>query len=111
MSGLTPDPSERPRDPESARQLQLAQALQRARLAVAWERGWPHLARLLTVAGLFLAASWAGLWIALPLVARIIASAVFVLLAVGALVPAVRFRWPTREDALRRLPPVGDATP
>ena len=103
LSGLTPDPSERPRDPESARQLQLAQALQRARLAVAWERGWPHLARLLTVAGLFLAASWAGLWIALPLVARIIASAVFVLLAVGALVPAVRFRWPTREDALRRL--------
>jgi len=50
LSGLTPDPSERPRDPESARQLQLAQALQRARLAVAWERGWPHLARLLTVA-------------------------------------------------------------
>lgn len=103
MSGPIPDPSERPRDPESARQLQLAQALQRARLAVAWERGWPHLARLLTVVGLFLAASWAGLWIAFPFTIRIVAFAVFVLLALAALVPAIRFRWPSREDALRRL--------
>ena len=103
LNGPTPDPSERPRIAEEARKLQLAQALQRARLAVAWERGWPHLARLLTVAGLFLAASWAGLWIALPFAVRIVAFAAFVLLAVAALVPAVRFRWPTREDALRRL--------
>ncbi|MGL5165499.1 MAG: TIGR02302 family protein [Afipia sp.] len=103
MSGPNPDPSERARDPESVRQLQLAQALQRARLAVAWERGWPHLARLLTVIGLFLAASWAGLWVAFPFTVRVIAFAVFVLLALAALVPAIRFRWPSREDALRRL--------
>ncbi|TKT70610.1 TIGR02302 family protein [Afipia massiliensis] len=103
MNGPTPDPSERPRIAEEARKLQLAQALQRARLAVAWERGWPHLARLLTVAGLFLAASWAGFWIALPFAVRIVAFAAFVLLAFAALVPAIRFRWPTREDALRRL--------
>lgn len=103
MSNPTPDPSERPRDPESAQQLQLAQALQRARLALAWERGWPHLARLLTVIGLFLAASWAGLWVAFPFTVRVIAFAAFVLLALASLVPVVRFRWPTREDALRRL--------
>ncbi|HEX7881295.1 MAG TPA: DUF4175 family protein, partial [Afipia sp.] len=103
MNGPTPDPSERPRIAEEARKLQLAQALQRARLAVAWERGWPHLARLLTVAGLFLAASWAGLWVAVPFAGRIVAFGAFVLLAVAALVPAIRFRWPTREDALRRL--------
>lgn len=103
LSGPNPDPSERARDPESVRQLQLAQALQRARLAVAWERGWPHLARLLTVIGLFLAASWAGLWVAFPFTVRVIAFAVFVLLALAALVPAIRFRWPSREDALRRL--------
>jgi len=103
LSGPNPDPPERPRDPESARQIQLAQALQRARLAVAWERGWPHLARLLTVLGLFLAASWAGLWVAFPFAVRIVAFAVFALLALAALVPAIRFRWPTREDALRRL--------
>jgi uncharacterized protein (TIGR02302 family) len=103
LNGPTPDPSERPRTAEEARKLQLAQALQRARLAVAWERGWPHLARLLTVAGLFLAVSWAGLWVAFPFVVRIVVFAVFVLLAVAALIPAFRFRWPTREDALRRL--------
>jgi uncharacterized protein (TIGR02302 family) len=103
LNGPTPDPAERPRTAEEDRHLQLAQALQRARLAVAWERGWPHLARLLTVVGLFLAASWAGLWVAFPLAVRIVAIAVFALLALAALVPAIRFRWPTREDALRRL--------
>jgi uncharacterized protein (TIGR02302 family) len=103
LTGPSPDPSERPRDPETVRQLQLAQALQRARLAVAWERGWPHLARLLTVIGLFLAASWAGLWVVFPFTVRVIAFAGFALLALAALVPAIRFRWPSRGDALRRL--------
>ena len=103
MNGSTPDPSEHPLAAEEARRLQLAQALRRARLAVAWERGWPHLARLLTVVGLFLAASWAGLWVAFPFAVRIVAFTVFALLAAVALIPAIRFRWPTREDALRRL--------
>ncbi|CAN5403669.1 hypothetical protein BH10PSE10_BH10PSE10_19650 [soil metagenome] len=103
LTGPTPDPSERPPTAEEARKLELAQALQRARLAVAWERGWPHLARLLTVIGLFLAASWAGLWVAFPFVVRVVAFAGFVLLALAALAPAIRFRWPSREDALRRL--------
>lgn len=103
MSNPIPDPAERARDPEAAQQLQLAQALQRARWALAWERGWPHLARLLTVLGLFLAASWAGLWVVFPFTVRVIAFAAFVSLVLASLVPAVRFRWPTREDALRRL--------
>src|ERR1700676_1568715 len=42
------------------------QALQRSKYAIAWERSWPHLARLLTVIGLFLVVSWAGLWLAPP---------------------------------------------
>ena len=91
------------RDPEAVRQQQLAQALQRAQLAVAWERGWPHLARLLTVAGLFLSVSWAGAWVILPFVLRIVLFVLFLGLAIAALLPAMRFRWPTREDALRRL--------
>jgi uncharacterized protein (TIGR02302 family) len=68
LNGSTPDRPEHPRTAEEARTLELAQALGRARLAVAWERGWPHIARLLTVAGLFLAVSWAGLWVILPFV-------------------------------------------
>lgn len=52
------------------------------------------------MAGLFLVVSWVGLWLALPFVARAIGIALFVLLALGALLPLIRFRWPTREAAL-----------
>src|SRR5713226_8033462 len=103
LSGATPDPSEPARDADAASRLQLTQALRRAKYAIAWERSWPHFARLLTVAGLFLAVSWAGLWLALPFVARAIGLCVFVLLALGALLPLVRFRWPSREAGLNRL--------
>jgi uncharacterized protein (TIGR02302 family) len=101
LSGATPDPSER--DPDTTARLQLTQALQRAQYAIAWERGWPHLARLLTVVGLFLVVSWAGLWLALPFMARAIGLGLFVILALGALFPLVRFRWPSRQEGLSRL--------
>ena len=103
MSGATPDPPEPARDPDAVSRLQLTQALQRAKYAIAWERTWPHLARLLTVIGLFLVVSWAGLWLALPFAARAIGLGVFALLALGALFPLFRFRWPSREGALSRL--------
>ncbi|HXN89141.1 MAG TPA: DUF4175 family protein, partial [Methylocella sp.] len=64
MSGATPDPSEPTRNADAVSRLQLTQALRRAEFAMAWERSWPHLARLLTVAGLFLVVSWTGLWLA-----------------------------------------------
>jgi uncharacterized protein (TIGR02302 family) len=103
LSGSTPDPSVPARDPDAVSRLQLAQALQRAKYAIAWETAWPHLVRLLTVAGLFLAVSWAGLWLALPFAARAIGLGVFVFLALGAVFPLLRFRWPSREAALNRL--------
>ena len=103
MSGATPDPTEPSRDPDAASRLQLTQALQRAKYAIAWERFWPNLARLLSVAGLFLVASWVGLWLVLPFAARAVGLGLFALLALGALLPLVRFRWPSREEALGRL--------
>jgi uncharacterized protein (TIGR02302 family) len=103
LSGATPDSPKPARDPDAVSRLQLTQALQRAKYAIAWERSWPHLARLLSIAGLFLVASWAGLWLALPFVARAIGLGLFVLAALGALFPLVRFRWPSREEGLRRL--------
>jgi uncharacterized protein (TIGR02302 family) len=103
LSGATPDPSEPGPTADAVSRLKLAQALQRARYAIAWERSWPHLARLLTVIGLFLVVSWAGLWLALPFVARAIGLGLFVLAALGALFPLVRFRWPSREEGLTRL--------
>jgi uncharacterized protein (TIGR02302 family) len=101
LNGATPDPSAR--EPDAIAKLQLAQALQRAKYAIAWERGWPHLARFLTVVGLFLTLSWAGLWLALPFVARVVGIGLFALLVLGALFPLIRFRWPTREEGLGRL--------
>ena len=103
MSGTTPDPPEPLRNPDAVSRLQLAQALRRAEFAIAWERSWPHLARLLTVAGLFLVVSWAGLWLALPFLARAIGLGLFVALALAALFPLVGFRWPSRQEALSRL--------
>ncbi|MEZ5765411.1 MAG: TIGR02302 family protein [Xanthobacteraceae bacterium] len=83
--------------------LKLAQALQRAQAAIAWERLWPILARLLTVVGLFLVVSWAGLWLSLPSVGRVVGLALFALLGLAALAPLVRFRWPGRAEALARI--------
>jgi uncharacterized protein (TIGR02302 family) len=103
LSGATPNPSEPARDPDAVARLKLGQALQRAKYAIAWERSWPHLARLLTVIGLFLVVSWAGLWLALPFIARAIGLFLFVVLALGALFPLTKFRWPSREEGLSRL--------
>jgi uncharacterized protein (TIGR02302 family) len=91
------------RNPDAVSRLQLTQALRRAEFAIAWERSWPHLARLLTVAGLFFVLSWAGLWLALPFVARAIGLGLFAALALAALFPLVWFRWPSRQEALGRL--------
>ncbi|MCK1512974.1 TIGR02302 family protein [Bradyrhizobium sp. 190] len=103
MSGASPDPSQPAREPNAVARLQLTQALRRAQYAIAWERAWPGFARILSVVGLFLVASWAGLWLALPFLARAVGIGLFVLLALAALFPLARFRWPTREEALSRL--------
>jgi uncharacterized protein (TIGR02302 family) len=103
LNGATPDPTEPTRDAAAVSRLRLAEALRRAKFAIAWERSWPHLARLLTVGGLFLVLSWAGLWLALPSLARAIGLLLFAVLALAALLPLLKFRWPSREAALSRL--------
>ncbi|MEH2558648.1 uncharacterized protein (TIGR02302 family) [Bradyrhizobium algeriense] len=103
MNEASPDPTKTPREPDAVARLQLTQALQRAQYAIAWERAWPGFARILNVVGLFLVASWAGLWLALPFLARAIGIGLFIVLALAALYPLARFRWPTREEALSRL--------
>ncbi|AWL99049.1 TIGR02302 family protein [Bradyrhizobium amphicarpaeae] len=103
MNGVTPDPSDPIRNSDALSRLKLAQALDRAIYAIAWERAWPILARLLTVVGLFLVVSWAGLWLALPFLARAIGLVVFAGIAIAVLLPLIRFRWPSREEALARL--------
>ncbi len=81
----------------------LQQALQRARGTILWERLWPALATLATVVGLFLAVSWAGLWLQLPALGRPIGLLIFLLLGIVALIPLIRVRLPSVNDGLRRL--------
>jgi uncharacterized protein (TIGR02302 family) len=100
---LPPDPTEPQRSTDSLARLKLTQALERAKYAIAWESAWPHLARLLTVAGLFLVVSWAGFWLAVPSLVRAIGLVLFVLLALAAALPLVWFRWPSRAQGLSRL--------
>ncbi|RTL78355.1 MAG: TIGR02302 family protein [Bradyrhizobiaceae bacterium] len=103
MSGQIPDSPQTPPSEEDVLLKAIARAVQHARLAIAWERLWPSLARVLTVVGLFLAASWAGVWMVAPFVLRVAGVAIFAIAGLAALVPLVRFRWPAREEALRRL--------
>jgi len=103
LNGRSPDPAKTPAPADPLARLQLDQALRRATYAIAWERLWPILARLLTVGGLFLAVSWAGLWLALPSVARVVALGLFAVLGIATLVPLIWFRWPSRNEALLRL--------
>src|SRR5258708_1387539 len=98
LNGATPDPTKPTRDAGAVSRLRLAEALQRAKFAIAWERSWPHLARLLTVGGLFLVVSWSGLWLALPSLARAVGLCLFAVLALAALFPLFQFRWPSRQD-------------
>jgi hypothetical protein len=81
----------------------LARALARARGSLLWERLWPALATLATVAGLFLSLSWAGLWIVLPPMGRAIGLIVFLLITAAAAVPLLMLRLPSEYDGLRRL--------
>jgi uncharacterized protein (TIGR02302 family) len=103
LNGWTPDPTKPAGDAEAASRLHLTQAVQRAKFAIAWEQAWPALARLLTVAGLFLVASWGGLWLVLPPIGRAAGLALFAALALAALFPLFKFRWPGRDQALGRL--------
>jgi uncharacterized protein (TIGR02302 family) len=103
LNGVAPDPAEPPRNADDIARLRLMQALERAKYAIAWERAWPPLARLLTLIGLFLAVSWVGLWLALPYLARAIGVVLFVVAALWAVWPLILLRWPSREQGLNRL--------
>ncbi|MFY9827645.1 MAG: TIGR02302 family protein [Rhodoplanes sp.] len=77
--------------------------LSRARWALLWERLWPTLALPAMVLGVFLAASWLGLWLWLPPLGRLIGVAVFGIVFVISLIPLARVRVPSVAEGLRRL--------
>jgi uncharacterized protein (TIGR02302 family) len=81
----------------------LSVALTRARQALLWERVWPFFVALASLAGIFIALSWAGLWIWLPPLGRIAGVVLFALLLIAAFVPAIRLRIPLLSEAVKRL--------
>jgi uncharacterized protein (TIGR02302 family) len=78
-------------------------ALARARRAMLWERTWPVAVAIAAAVALFLVVSWAGLWLALPPIARIAGVVLFALILLASLLPAFGFRLPGTRDALHRL--------
>ncbi|MDI1347551.1 MAG: DUF4175 family protein, partial [Pseudolabrys sp.] len=83
--------------------LLLARAVKRARRSLLWERLWPALATLSVAIGIFLALSWAGLWIVLPPWPRAIALVIMLLVIAVAAIPFLRLRVPSEHEALNRL--------
>jgi uncharacterized protein (TIGR02302 family) len=97
------DLNDQPHDREQPTRLLLVAALRRARGSLLWERLWPVLAALATVTGLFLAFSWAGLWLVLPPLGRAIGLVVFLIVIAVAALPLFVLRLPSIYDGLRRL--------
>jgi uncharacterized protein (TIGR02302 family) len=97
------DLNEQPKQQDQPTRRLLAQALQRARGSLLWERLWPALAVLTTALGLFLAFSWAGLWLVLPPLARAIGLVVFLIVTAIAATPLALLRLPSAAEGLRRL--------
>ena len=75
----------------------------RAEAVLVFERIWPPLAWSGALVALFLAASWFGLWEALPRTERIAGVALFAAALLLALAPLARLKRPTRRETLRRL--------
>lgn len=75
----------------------------RARAALLWEALWPPLATLGTVALLFLAVSWAGLWPHVGPWVRLAGVVLFAIAAVVALWPLRRLKVPGSAAALARI--------
>jgi uncharacterized protein (TIGR02302 family) len=75
----------------------------RARAVIVWEAAWPRLALTGSVALLFLALSWFGLWLSMAPMARIIAVALFAAAFLFAVVPLLRLVLPSQARALARI--------
>ncbi len=99
---MNPEPAPQPRNAEGP-ESRLARLTARARAALVWERAWPPLSAAGAVVLLFLAVSWAGLWLSAPPWARALGLALFLGGFLAALSPLALWRAPTRAAALRRL--------
>lgn len=75
----------------------------RARLAAVFEQIWLKLWLVLAVVAAFLLVSYAGIWPRLPAMAHVALLGLFGLALLAALISMARVRWPTRDEAIRRI--------
>ena len=87
------------RGPESA----FERKILLSKLALLFELIWPRAWLLLGIAGLFILASLAGLWPRLPELPHKIVLGLFGLAFAGAAIALLSVRWPTRQEAIRRV--------
>jgi uncharacterized protein (TIGR02302 family) len=86
----------------------LEQLILQARAVLLFERLWRLLAPPLMVIGAFVCLSWTGIWFEAPHWARGLGVLCLAAGVLAALLPVLKFRFPSRKDALTRLDQVSD---
>ena len=92
-----------PKDSPSSLDAKFARKVMLSRWALLFERLWPRLWLILGVAGLFLLVSLLGIWPHLPELAHVALLAAFAIAGIVSLILAARVRFPTHEEAVRRI--------
>jgi len=92
-----------PTRPPEKLTLRLERLARGAQFVLSWEKLWPAVVAVLSVAALFLIVSWLGLWLYLPRTGRIAGLVVAALLLLAPLVYIARFRLPSRAASLGRI--------
>ncbi|WP_072395931.1 TIGR02302 family protein [Hyphomicrobium sp. CS1GBMeth3] len=75
----------------------------RARLAAVFEQIWLKIWLVLAVVAAFLLVSYTGVWPHLPVAVHLALLTLFALALLAALVSLARVKWPTRDEAIRRI--------
>jgi uncharacterized protein (TIGR02302 family) len=88
---------------EKMAEARIARAVDRARLALVWERLWPLIAPLLVLAALYAALSWFGLWRITLTPVRLAILALFAAAIIWFAWRALRFAMPSRAAAFARV--------
>jgi uncharacterized protein (TIGR02302 family) len=88
---------------EAAENPRLERLAARARMIILFERAWRLVLPPLVVASIFVCVSWTGLWIDAPHWARGLGVLALALGLVIVLLPVLKFRFPTRQEALARI--------
>ena len=91
------------RAPASAVERAFERKVRLSQWALLFEQVWPRAWLALGLAGVFIGASLAGLWPRLPELPHKIVLGLFGLAFAIALVALVKVRWPSREQAIRRV--------